>query len=138
MLGRWSPDEGMDTYTREELEMMTEFMRRQSKQVLKSYQVVGATTGILTAGGIKGVSRGPAMDSVDFGPVQVSEGVVLMPQGGQLKQAKPKGTREEVLFDIDTNIRPESSEDSKELRDQGHGSDLLTPYSLRCDWRYSR
>ena len=119
MLGRWSSDEGMDTYTREELEMMTEFMRRQSKQVLRSYQVVGATTGILTAGGIKGVSRGPAMDSVDFGPVRVSEGVVLMPQGGQLKQVKPKGNRDVVLFDIDTNIRPESSEDSKELRNQG-------------------
>ena len=119
MLGRWSSDEGMDTYTREELEMMTEFMRRQSKQVLKSYQVVGAATGILTAGGIKGVSRGPAMDSVDFGPVQVSEGVIHLPQGGQLKQLKPKSNRGEDLFDIDTNIRSESSEESRELRDQG-------------------
>ena len=37
MLGRWTSGEGMDTYTREELDTMMEFMRLQSKQVLKAY-----------------------------------------------------------------------------------------------------
>ena len=60
MRGRWTSDEGMDTYTREELGMMLEFMRLQSKQVLKAYQIIGASEGMKTAGGIQGVSRGGA------------------------------------------------------------------------------
>ena len=60
MLGRWTSDEGMDTYTREELGMMLDFMRLQSKQVLKAYQIIGASEGMKTAGGIQGVSRGGA------------------------------------------------------------------------------
>ncbi len=60
VLGRWTSDEGMGTYTREELDMMLEFMRLQSKQVLKAYQIIGASEGMKTAGGIQGVSRGGA------------------------------------------------------------------------------
>ena len=45
--------------------------------------------------------------------------MIHLPQGGQLKQLKPKSNRGEDLFDIDTNIRSESSEESRELRDQG-------------------
>ena len=106
----------MDAYTREELDTMMEYMRRQGKQVLKAYQIAGATEGMKTAGGIQGVSRGEAMDSVDYGPVQVQFGVIKTPQGVKILQAKQKIGREADIFDIDTNIRPEREEEGNELR----------------------
>ena len=66
VLGRWSSDSGMETYTREEMEEMRHFMKQQSKQLAASLQLPGAAAGVMAGGRLQGISRSPGRSVVVF------------------------------------------------------------------------
>lgn len=90
----WSSDSGMNAYTREELEQMLHFMSIQGDQKLRMFQMNSLPKGVMTAGGLQGISRGETFDSVPWGEIEVDTAV--MEVDGVRIQRLDRGTGEMI------------------------------------------
>ena len=144
MLGRWSSDSGMDAYTREEEAQMSHFMRLQSKQISAAFQMLDMPAGVLTAGGIKGVSRGRKLDAIEYGEVEIETATILTGEGILLEKLDRKDRKNpKTTIDLEGDIVEEPGEglialaresgqnQTNEDVDEVHGEEEWTPEPFR-------
>ena len=105
ILGRWSSDSGMETYTREEMEEMVHFMKQQSKQLTTSFQLPGMAPGVMTGGRLQGISRGAKLDAIGMGEIEIATGIIEDSYTGQTVKKIGRKTRQETdIQDLEGQI----------------------------------
>ena len=130
MLGRWSSESGMSSYTREELNQMLYYMEKQGKAKLKMFQMnkvsqdITFPDGVESGGAIIGVSRGEAFDAIPWGPVEIQTECRAEADGTTLRRLDLKSGEMVDIFDAEGHAEMED-DDFENIATLGNKLDKL-------------